>query len=259
MNKFALSYELLTGKDRRLLTDSVLIEAAVLLEKENLVCCFKEDEGTRVQLNLEGIDAWIKNELSKLPVEWKAYKLCVYGIAILEMEPEIIVRKEKTLLMSPSTCFWVQTNEPPRTYGNQDIIVHFADIFCKKINFRKFVERIANNKNVAFVLKWESNGLYLNQKLILTEQSVFQKGIIQILIKRQKENNNEYILFEEIANILQEQYFLEIDDIHNQIYKPINLLQTKARKKVPQLAQRNDFIEIYKNSCRLSGSIWIAD
>jgi hypothetical protein len=259
MDKFALSYDLLAGKDGQLLTDSTLIEVATLLENENLVCCMQENAGTSVQLNLEGIDAWIKSELSKLPVEWKAYKPCVYGIALLDMEPEIVVRKEKTLLMNPYTCFLVQTGEPPRTYGNQDIIVHFADIFCEKINFRKFVERIANNKNVAFTLKWESDGLYLNQQLILTEQSVFQKGIIQILIARRNKNSNEYTPFEEIADILQKQYGLEIDDIHNQIYKPINLLQTKVRKKVPQLAQRNDFIEIYKNSCRLSGSIWIAD
>jgi hypothetical protein len=259
MDKFALSYELLTGKCGQLLTDPTLIEAATLLEKENLVCCFKEDGGVRVQLNLEGIDAWIKGELSKLPVEWKAYKPCVYGIALLEMEPEIVVRKEKTLLMNPYTCFWVQTSEPPRTYGNQDIIVHFADIFCEKINFRKFVERIANNKNVAFALKWESDGLYLNHRLVLTEQSVFQKGIIQILIKQQKESNHEYISFDELANILQEQYFLEINDIHNQIYRPINALQTKVMKKIPQLVQRSDFIEICKNSCRLNASIWVDD
>jgi hypothetical protein len=192
-------------------------------------------------------------------VEWKAYRQCVYGIALLDMEPEIVVRKEQTLVMVPHKCLWVQTGESPRTYGNKDIIVHFADIFCERLNLRQLVERIANNKNVAFALKWESDGLYLNQKLILSEQSVFQKGIIQILIKRQKESNHEYISFDELANILQEQYFLEIDDIHNQIYRPINALQAKVMKKIPRLAQRNDFIEICKNSCRLNALIWVED
>jgi hypothetical protein len=141
----------------------------------------------------------------------------------------------------------------------QDATILFADIFCERINLRQLVERIANNNDVAFALKWESDGLYLNHTSILTEQSVFQKGIMQILIKRQQDNNNEHILFKEIANILQKQHGLEIDDIHNQIYRPINALQTKVMKKFPRLAQRNDFIEIYKNSCRLNASIWVED
>jgi hypothetical protein len=80
---------------------------------------------------------------------------------------------------------------------------------------------------------------------------------MQILIDRQ--NCGKYISFEEIADILQEQYHLEIDDVHNQVYKPIHVLQAKVMKKLPQLAQRNGFIEICKSFCRLNSSIWVMD
>jgi hypothetical protein len=258
MDMLDLSYQILTGGERKLLVAEDLIENARWLEKQRLVRCAQEECGMRVQLNLEGIDAWMMNALNKLGANWEAYEPCVYGIALLKTKPELVVRNGDALFMIPAKCFLVQTNEPPRTYGNNDIIVHFADIFCEKINLRQLVERIANNKG-SFALKWEKGALYLNEHLILTKQSTLQKDIIQILIKQQKENKNEYISYEKIADILQKQYYLEVDDIHNQIYKPINLLQTKVRKKIPQFAQRNDFIELYKNSCRLSWSIWVVD
>jgi hypothetical protein len=256
MNILDLSYQILTGGEHELLVAENLIETARWLKEQGLVRCAQEKCGMRVQLNLEGIDAWMKNELNKCNVKWIPHTPRVYGIA-LKRTSQILLEQEQTLFMPPHKGLWIQTTEPPRTYGTKDIVVHFADIFCEKINLRQLVERIATNKDTEFALKWEKETLYLNEHLILTEQSTLQKGIMQILINQQ--NCGKYISFEEIADILQEQYHLEINDVHNQVYKPIHVLQTKVMKKVPQLAQHNGFIEICKSFCRLNPSVWVMD
>jgi hypothetical protein len=257
MNILDLSYQILTGGEHELLVAENLIETARWLEEQGLVRCAQEECGMRVQLNMEGIDVWMKNELNKCNVGWIPHTPCVYGIA-LKRTSQILLEQEQTLFMPPHKGLWIRTTKPPRTYGNNDIVVHFADIFCEKINLRQLVERIAINKDVAFVLKWEKGELYLNEHVIVTARSNIRKAIMQILIERQK-NNQEYIPFEEIADTLQERHDFVIDDIHSQIYKHINVLQQRGREKVPQLTQLGDFIEIHNCCCRLNPLIWATD
>ncbi|MDR1652856.1 MAG: hypothetical protein LBS01_04290 [Prevotellaceae bacterium] len=256
VERLDLSYQILMGEGRKLLADENLIETAQWLETQGLVCCIQEEK-VLIQLNLDGIDVWIQRELDKLCVKWIAYKPCVYGIELKNKLPQIVVEKEQTLFLPSYKSLWIQTGSRPRTYGGHDIIVLFADIFCAKLNFRQLIESVSKGQDTAFVLKWENDGLYLNEHQILTEQATVQKGIMQILIDQQ--SGGQCIPFEEIANILQQQYDLEINDIHNQIYRPINVLRTKVMEKVLPLAQRNDFIEICNSSCRLNALIWVED
>jgi hypothetical protein len=246
------------GEGRELLVAENLIETVKWLETQELVHYTQEDSGIRVQLNLEGIDAWMKGALNKLNVKWTPYKPCFYGIVLLETKPELVVRNEHALLMIPSKCFCVQTSEPPRTYGNDDIVVHFADIFCEKINLRQLVERISSNKDTAFVLKLEKEAFYLNEHVIVTARSNMRKAIMQILIER-KNNEQEYISFEGIADVLQENSEFVIDDIHNQIYKHVHILQKRGIEKVSQLAKHGGFIEMHNGCCRLNPLIWVAN
>ncbi|MDR1653136.1 MAG: hypothetical protein LBS01_05725 [Prevotellaceae bacterium] len=245
------------GEGRKLLADENLIETALWLETQGLVCCIQEDGGVCTQLELGGIDAWMMEALRKLSIPWIPYKPCVYGIALRNKLPQIVVEKEQTLLMPLYKCLWIQTGALPRTHGCNEIIVLFADIFCEKLNFRQLIERISKGQDTAFVLKWEKDGLYLNEHQILTSRSTLQKGIMQILMDMQ--SFGQYIPFEKIADLLQKRYSLEITDIHDQIYKPLNLLRTKVRGKIKKFSQLNDFIEICKSSCRLNASIWVED
>jgi Fe2+ or Zn2+ uptake regulation protein len=255
MDMLDLSYQILTGGERKLLVAEDLIKNAQWLEEQGLVRCAQEECGMRVQLNLEGIDAWMMSALNKLAAKLEAYEPCVYGIALLKTKPELVVRNGDALFMIPAKCFLVQTSESPRTYGNNDIVVHFADIFCEKINLRQLVERIANNRDIAFALKWEKGALYLNEHVIVTARASMRKAIMQILIKHQK-TNQEYISFEKIADNLQEQHEFLIDDIHSQIYRHIHVLQQRVQEKVPQCGA---FIESRNNRCRLNPAILVMD
>jgi hypothetical protein len=259
VSKLDLPYQILKGEGSGLLTDKDLIETAKWLETQGLVRCTQEKDGIAVQLNFEGIDAWIQGALNKLGVKWFVYKMCAYGITLRDESPIAFMKNEQTILALQYKCLWIQVNEHPRTHFSNDIVVHFADIFCEKLDFSQFVERIASDQDTKFVLKWEKDGLYLNQIQIVTDRSNIRKAIMQILIEYQKNKPSKYISFEGVANVLQERYSFVIDDLHSQIYKQINALQTTVMKKIPQLAQRNDFIEISRNSCRLNASIWAVD
>jgi hypothetical protein len=114
--------------------------------------------GMRVQLNLKGIDAWVKSEFDRLCVKWRPYKPCIYGIALLNKTSRLI-ENGHTRFTTWYQCFWIQTSEPPKTYGKKDIVVHFADIFCQKIDLHQLVERIANEEDITFVLNGEKNRL----------------------------------------------------------------------------------------------------
>jgi hypothetical protein len=259
VNKQDLSYQILKGEGCGLLTDKDLIEVAKWLESQGLVRCAHEKEGVAVQLNFAGIDAWMRAMLDELHVDWKPIQPGIYGIAASNEVPKQFVEEGRSVFKFSYRSLWIKPFVANIPCLPQDTIVSFADIFCERLNLRQLVERISHNQNAAFVLKWEKDGLYLNKSIIVTTQSTLQKGIIQILIEHQKLNRTEYISFEELANILQSQYNVEIDDIHNQIYKPIYILQTKVMKKIPRLAQRDDFIEMSKSACRLNASIWVMD
>jgi thiol-disulfide isomerase/thioredoxin len=258
MSQIELSYQILMGEGRKFLADENLINTSRWLEEQRIVCCLPEDAGIRVQLNLEGIDAWMRNKLNELHVDWKPIQPGIYGIALLNKAPAHLIENEQSVFQFHYKSLWIEPCSTLVPHLPQDATIFFADIFCEKINFRQLIERIANNNGIAFVLKWEKGELYLNEHIIVTARSNMRKTIMQILIERQK-SNNYYISFEEIADILQEHDEFVIDDIHNQIYKHIHILQKRVMKKGPHIAKLGDFIEIHNRCCRLNPLIWVAD
>jgi hypothetical protein len=258
MNRIDLSYQILTGEESKLLVDENLIKTAQWLEKQGIVDCVQKDDGISIRFKLEGIDAWLRSKLSKINIDWTAQEPCVYGIALPSKTSTRLIKNGKTQFAIVYESLWIQTAEFVRSPEISDTVVHFADIFCEKINFRQLVERVASNKDIAFVLKWEKEELFLNEQVIVTARASMRKAIMQILIERQK-NDQDYTSFEEIANILQEQYEFVIDDIHSQIYRHIRVLQQRVQENVPQFTQRGDFIEVRNNCCRLNPSIWVMD
>jgi hypothetical protein len=255
MDKLDLSYQILTGEERKLLVDENLIETARWLEKQGFVDCVQEDDGISIQFNLKGIDVWLR---SKLNIDWTAQEPCVYGIALPSKTSTRLIKNGKTQFAIVYESLWIQTAEFIRPPENNDVVVHFADIFCEKINLPQLVERVASNKDIAFVLKWEKGELFLNEQVIVTARASMRKAIMQILIEHQK-NNLDYISFKKIADTLQKQHEFVIDDIHSQMYRHIHVLQQSVQETVPQFTQRGDFIEVRNNCCRLNPSIWVMD
>jgi hypothetical protein len=255
MNKFDLSYQILTGKERELLADKNLIETARWLEEKGLVLCTHGNGCVQAQLNLEGIDAWMQNKLNELHVDWKLIQSGIYGIETPSKEPAHMIEDDQDVFFFCYKSLFIVPLYKGFTHQPKNVIIQFADIFCENVDMRRLIRTVATGKEVEFVLEWINGALYLNKQRILTKSSKRQKAIIQILIDEQ--NSSKYISFDEIAERIEHKDGLRTDDIHDQIYKPINILQSNVRTKFPKLTQGSNFIEIGKASCRLNASVWV--
>jgi hypothetical protein len=251
-----LSYQILKGEEHGLLIEKDLIETAIWLGSQGLVRCIQAGEGVAVQLSFEGIDAWMRARLDELQVDWRLIQPGVYGIAVSNEIPRHIIENGQSVFQFSYRSLWLEPFVANIPCLPQDTTISFADIFCERLNLRQLVERISHNQNAAFVLKWEKDGLYLNQIQIVTDRSNIRKTIMQILIEYQKNKPSEYISFEGIAEILQDQKNFIVNDLHSQVYRHLHTLQTRVAEKMPQIGY---FIEIRHNRCRLNPSIWATD
>jgi hypothetical protein len=162
-----------------------------------LFCCASEDAGIQVQLNLEGIDAWMRNKFNELGVDWKILRPGIYGIAeqnrktthLVEDDQDVFLFHYKSLFITP---LYSQFTQQPK-----NVIVQFSDIFCEKVDLPRLIRTVATGKDVEFVLEWKNETLYLNGQRILTRFPTRQKAIMQVLIEEQ--SSHKYVSWDEIA------------------------------------------------------------
>jgi hypothetical protein len=258
MDKSALSHQILTCKEN-LLTDENLIETAILLEKQNLIFCLKENVGIRVKLNLNGIDEWMKNELCGLHADWKSIQPGVYGIAAAQKEPDQLVKNGQSIFLFHYQSLWIEPFEFSPPCQPQDTVVSFADIFCQKKPLANVVLHIANQGKISFYPEFKETGIFLNKIKIVRSNSVIQKNLLGILAEHQLQTQQHgavpFLSFETLAEQLYEKCDIYVENMKRQIYKPLHDLQMKVAKK-NSLIELQELVEIKKGMCRLHPHIF---
>lgn len=248
-----LAYEILKGSFKDYVTDPKAIQVALSLQKQRLVSCFSSQKGYQIQLNKDEIDLWMQKRLNQESVFWIKKDSCVYGLYNPHKEPDICLIQSKTVLKPFFETLWIQIDLEMPFHAPLDLMVPFADVFCKKISLSAIINTLQRHP-YCLILTHSAQAIYLQDICLATSKSILKKSILKILIQHHQENASkiqyDFLSLDTIAQKLHESEGIFIDDCDNKIRRPLGHIVQQVSEHL-SLSEKA-FIENQKGAYRLA-------